>query len=60
MSKTLFATGLTNFEKDNLKTFKELLLRMSRSSLFHSDIVEEKKVFLKKLLRVLTLDILLI
>ena len=58
ISKTLFATGLTNFKRDNLKTFKESLLRISRSSLFHSVIVEGKKEFLKKLLLVLRLDIL--
>ena len=43
ISKTLFATGLTNFKRDNLKTFKESLLWMSRSSLFHS-VVEGKKM----------------
>ena len=39
----LFATGLTNFKRDNLKTFKESLLRISQSSLFHSVTVEGKK-----------------
>ena len=39
----LFATDLTNFKRYNLKTFKESLLRISRSSLFHSVIVEGKK-----------------
>ena len=56
--KKLSATGLTNFKRDNLKTFKESLLRISQSSLFHSVIVEGKKEFLKKLLLVLILDIL--
>ena len=39
----LFATGLTNFEIDNLKKFKESILWMSPSSLFHSIIEEAKK-----------------
>ena len=39
----LFASGLTNFKEDNLKTFKKLLLRILRSSLFRSVIVEGKK-----------------
>ena len=44
ISKTLFATGLANFKSDKLKTFKESLLRLSRSSLLHSIIEEEKKI----------------
>ena len=59
ISKTLFAAGLTNFKRDNLKTFKESVLRISRSSLFHSVIpLEGKKDLQKKLLLVLILDIL--
>ena len=41
----LFATGLTKFRKDNLKTFKESLFQISRSILFNSVIVEGKKCF---------------
>ena len=41
--KTLFATGLKNFKRDTLKTFKELLLRISRFSLFYSVIVAGEK-----------------
>ena len=44
----LFATGRTNFKRDNLKTFKESPVRISQSSLFHSVIVEGKKGFVKK------------
>ena len=42
ISKTLQATGLTNFKRDNLRTFKESLLGITRSCLFHSVIVEGK------------------
>ena len=52
--------GLTTFKRYNLKTFKESLFQISRSSLFYSVIVEGKKEFLKKLLLVLILEILLI
>ena len=43
ISKTLFAIVLTNFKRDNIKTFKESLMRISWSSLFHSIVVERKK-----------------
>ena len=45
ISKTLFAAGLANFKRENLKTSKESLLLISGSILFHSVIVEEKKNF---------------
>ena len=48
ISKSLFATGLTNFKRDNLRTFTESPLRISRSSLFHP-VIAEKKEFLKKI-----------
>ena len=48
ISKTLQATGLTNFKSDNLRTFKESLLQISRSCLFHSVIVEEKYITSEK------------
>ena len=44
----LLTTSLTNFKRDILKTFKESLLRMSQSSLFHSVIVEGKKTISEK------------
>ena len=47
ISKTLFAAGLANFKRENLKTSKESLLLISGSILFHSVIVEEKKNFWK-------------
>ena len=43
ISKTLFAIVLTNFKRDNIKTFKESLMRISWPSLFHSIVVERKK-----------------
>ena len=49
MLKTLLEFGLMKFNKCFLKISKEVELRISRSSLFHSLITDGKKEFLKKL-----------